>query len=432
METTQVEPQPEFAPRPPKPFYGPFKGFSPVYRITVAYENHKPGAGEDAPPIWMFNAPDSGLIGAFDGLGGAGGEVIKLPDGSEHPGAWLASRHTMAVVRAVYADMVAQTPPQRPSNAQDEVYDYNQQMDGSAAPAIRRPFDFTARVWEAVRADLAEFAEQTHSASSGLLRSKMIKKLPTTLAVGLYDLGKREYSAIWAGDSRVYCLHPQQGLQQATTDDLKTNADAMENLTADALMSNLVSASADFIFHERRMPLPSRCVLLAATDGCFGYVRTPLHFEYLLLSTMQQASSWQEWEDRLRREIVQITEDDSTLSAAIIGWPDFAACRAEYAPRFDQCAQWIGYYDSRSDKVDELDRDLKQAREDLAAARRELWEGYRPTYERLGSVRTRDFPRQQEGESRPQGGGDPAAKTPVADDKPRHAEEHSGDDGGET
>ena len=117
---------------------------------------------------------------------------------------------------------------------------------------------------------------------------------------------------------------------------------------------------------------------------------------------------------------------------AIIGWPDFAACRAEYAPRFDQCAQWIGYYDSRSDKVDELDRDLKQAREDLAAARRELWEGYRPTYERLGSVRTRDFPRQQEGESRPQGGGAPTARTPVADDKPRHAEEHSGDDGGET
>lgn len=382
-----------------------------MHQILVFHENHEPqGSGEDAPPIWI-HGPDSGLVGALDGLGGAGGELIKLPDGTERTGAWVASRRTQEVVRAVYMKMIQERRSQSPADASDEVYDYDQ-MNGTTP--IRRPFDFTAKVREAIKADLTEFAAQTRAGGSGLLRSKMIKTLPTTLAVAWYDLSEHEYTAVWAGDSRVYCLHPELGLQQATTDDLKTNADAMENLIADALMSNCVSASANFVLHERRLQLPPRCVVLAATDGCFGYVRTPLHFEYLLLSTMQQARGWHEWNESLAAEIVQITGDDSTLSATVIGWPDFASCRDAYASRFDWCAQRVHAYDAQLAKADEMERELGKAREELAITRRQLWEEYRKTYERPGDAPTRHVPAQHSAH---------------ASAEPQPAREHLGDDG---
>jgi serine/threonine protein phosphatase PrpC len=388
-----------------------------VHQILVTHENHEPkGSGEDAPPIWIHR-PDGGLVGALDGMGGAGGELIKPPDeDTERTGAWVASRRAQAVVRAVYIKMIEQTRSRPSASASDDVYDHDQ-MNG--LPAIRHRFDFTAEVREAIKADLAEVAAQTHAGGSGRLRSKMIKTLPTTLAVAWYDLSEHEYTAVWAGDSRVYCLHPEPdvGLQQATTDDLKTNADAMENLIADALMSNCVSASADFVLHERRLQLPPRCVLLAATDGCFGYVRTPLHFEHLLLSTMQQARGWHEWQEKLTAGIVQITGDDSTLSAAVIGWPDFAACQDAYASRFDWCAKRVQAYDARLAKVDEMERALGQAREELATTRRQLWEEYRKTYERLGDAPTRHVPAQL---------GEPGGNQPA---KPRPAREQPGDDG---
>jgi serine/threonine protein phosphatase PrpC len=411
VESAQTQPLPQVAVQP-DPLYGPFNGLSPVHRIVVSHENHEPqGSGEDAPPIWVFHGPENGLIGALDGLGGAGGELIKPVDSKERTGAWWASRRTRETVRKVYQKMIEQTGTRWSVGGSDEVYDYDQV---NSTAAIRRPFDFTAKVREAIKADLTEFAAQTHAGGSGLLRSKMIKTLPTTLAVAWYDLGGHEYRAIWAGDSRVYCLHPEWGLQQATTDDLKTNADAMENLTADALMSNCVSASTDFVLHERRLQLPPHCVLLAATDGCFGYVRTPLHFEYLLLSTMRQAHGWQEWEEKLTAEIVQITGDDSTLSAAIIGWPDFVSCQKAYAARLDWCAGRVHAYDDQLEKVDEMERGLAQAREEVATTRRELWEEYRKTYELLAGAPTRDVP--------PQLDGNPPAK-------PRPAQERPGDDG---
>jgi serine/threonine protein phosphatase PrpC len=393
--------------------HGPFGGLASVYRIVVEHENHEPaGSGEDASPIWMFCEPDKGLVGALDGLGGAGGELIRLPDGDERTSAWAASRRTREVVRRVYSDMIQRTRSQWSASVSAGVYDYDQE-NGMPGPGMRGPFDFAVNLQKAIKADLAEFAARTHAGGSGLLRSKMIKTLPTTLALGWYDLKEYEYSAIWAGDSRVYCLQPELGLQQATTDDLKTPADAMENLTADGLMSNCVSASADFFVHERRLPLPPRCVLLAATDGCFGYVRTPLHFEYLLLASMRQARSWEEWQERLTAEIVQITADDATLSAAVIGWPDFAVCRDGYAPRYAWCAERVNAYNSQLAKVDEMEQELVKTREELAATRRHLWDEYRKTYELLGAAPTHEVPSQLSG---------------YLSAKPRSAGERTGDD----
>jgi serine/threonine protein phosphatase PrpC len=360
----------------------------------------------------MYQGPEHGLIGVLDGLGGAGGEIIQLSDGSERTGAWVASRRTQDVVRTVYRRMIQQLSIQGPSDASNEGSDRTNERSES-----QTPFDFTAEVSKAIREDLTQFASQVHIGGNGRLRSKMIKALPTTLAACWYDLGRNEYTAVWAGDSRIYCLHPKMGLQQVTTDDLKTNADALENLTYDALMSNYVSASADFVLHERRLRLSQPCVLLAATDGCFGYVQTPLHFEYLLLSSMQNSRGWQEWEEEFVAEITQITSDDSTLSAAVIGWPDFSACREAYASRFKWCEEQVRAHDSRRAEIDRMEQAPSIAREELAVTRRQMWQEYRRTYEIPAHAPTRHVPNWQ--------GGNPSAR-------PRDAREDKGDDGEES
>jgi len=123
------------------------------------------------------------------------------------------------------------------------------------------------------------------------LRSRKEKWLLALLALQRRDSGSSTFDAhvFWAGDSRAYLLDPRAGAQQLTTDDIKSGADAMRNLTDDSVMSNCISASADFHINHRAVELEAPFVVLCATDGCYGYLPSPMHFEQLLLSTMAAA-----------------------------------------------------------------------------------------------------------------------------------------------
>ncbi len=104
-------------------------------------------------------------------------------------------------------------------------------------PHLYQPFDFTAELKHAIGEDLNEYATRLHAGGGSRLKSRLIKTLPTTLAICWYDLSRHEFTAVWAGDSRIYYFHHDIGLQQVTTDDLKSNADALENLTQDSPMA---------------------------------------------------------------------------------------------------------------------------------------------------------------------------------------------------
>lgn len=415
VESAQTDPRPS-AMTPPASSFGPVEPTPWLYGMVVDHEHHEPaGAGEDAPPIWTF--PQSanglnGLIGVFDGLGGAGGETVRSADGSERTGAWLASRQARNIVLDVYRQLIGRVRAPQPAGRSGDLY--GQQVE---LPEFRPPFDFADELRRALQDGLIRYAAEIHAGGSGRLKSKLIKTLPTTMAICVCDLSSQEYKAIWAGDSRVYCLQPDAGLQQVTTDDLKTNADAMQNLTQDAIMSNCLSASADFVLQERRFPLPPNCMLIAATDGCFGYVKTPLHFEYMLLSTMRDAQSFPDWKERLEAAIIQVTSDDSTLSAVAIGWPDFAACRERFAERFQWCARRVQSLDAKRGTVGSLEKELAQAREELTTLTQDLWEEYRRTYEAPARGKTRVVSNGRDG--------DPQAK-------PQAAREDTEDDGEES
>jgi hypothetical protein len=70
---------------------------TPGPTISFAFNLGKvPDQGEDSDPI-VRQGPDLGLIGVFDGMGGAGGTVYDTPEGPRS-GAYLASRIARDVV----------------------------------------------------------------------------------------------------------------------------------------------------------------------------------------------------------------------------------------------------------------------------------------------------------------------------------------------
>ena len=62
----------------------------------------------------------------------------------------------------------------------------------------------------------------------------------------------------------------------------------MANLRQDSVVSNAMSADTDFHVNHRKVELRAPFLVAGATDGCFGYLRSPMHFEHLVLSRQQQ------------------------------------------------------------------------------------------------------------------------------------------------
>jgi hypothetical protein len=106
---------------------------------------------------------------------------------------------------------------------------------------------------------------------------------------------------------------------------------------------------------------------MAATDGCFGYFDTPMHFEALLLGTMQGARSLRGWGRALRARIGAVAGDDASIAIAAIGWRRFRSLREAFEERFRVLTDTY---------IEPL-----AAAHDAAATRRALWATYAEIYE---------------------------------------------------
>src|SRR4029450_6394459 len=62
------------------------------------------GEGEDSDPILRVG-PDLGLLGVFDGMGGAGGRGDEAADG-RHSGGWIPSRFARNVVERLMLELI--------------------------------------------------------------------------------------------------------------------------------------------------------------------------------------------------------------------------------------------------------------------------------------------------------------------------------------
>ena len=317
------------------------------------------GHGEDSDPI-LRDGPDLGLVGVFDGMGGAGGTVYDTPDGP-YTGAYIASRTARDVVERRMLDLLEP--------------DWN--LNGAAAAE-----DLQRSVRQALEDRLAEL-----NAPPSRLRSKLLRALPTTMAIIALQRTHRQGSAwtghvFWAGDSRVYALTPE-GLHQLSTDDLRDPSDAMANLHRDSVVSNAMSADTDFHVNYRRVALQAPFVVICATDGCFGYLPTPMHFEHLVVKALVEAGSTQSWSRKVQEAVSAVTGDDAAMGLMAVG-ADLDALQSLYLPRLTALeTDVITPLDQVRGAVQKAERALEDARE---AARRETgrrWETYQPAYEQF-------------------------------------------------
>lgn len=262
------------------------------------YKEKIPDNGEDA-YLYSGNSSDA-VIGAFDGCGGAGAKRHTKLQGKTS--AYAASRIVSGTIKDWFAE-----------------YDKTNSVDPCTA--------MKQRISQNLQACDRVVGEESK------LVSPMVKRFPTTAAIALLqdENGKVLVDYFWAGDSRVYLLD-SEGLAQLSCDDLP-NPDALENLYNDGVMTNLISRSKEYTIHQDRLTLEKPGIVFAATDGCFGYVSSPMEFEYLLLETLLASKSVREWEENLTKKFGRVAGDDYTLSGIALNYGSFQKMRSSFIVR---------------------------------------------------------------------------------------------------
>jgi len=316
-----------------------------------------PDHGEDSDPI-LRDGPDLGIVVVFDGMGGAGGTVYTTDDGSRS-GAYIASRIARDVVEERLLALLA---PERP-------------MPGEAT---------ATELHDAIETALQQKLQDLKAPASGL-RSRLLRALPTTMAVGVLQRREPESAewichVLWAGDSRVYAFTPS-GMHQLSIDDLRDEGDAMANLQHDSVISNAISADTDFAVNHRRVMLEAPFFIVSATDGCFGYLRSPMHFEEVVLRSLASSATEEEWSTALQAEIAAVTGDDAAMATIAVG-ADLPMLRELYGPRLAELdADYTAPMDELLDEVTRAEQRLVEAqlRRDSDTAAR--WRRYKSGYE---------------------------------------------------
>lgn len=273
------------------------------------------------------------LLAVFDGCGGSG--AARYPAMKGKTGAFLASR----TVSAAWLNWFEKLP----RGAEPDVQMLQEQV----------------LLW-------LERCEKSAGDREDTEKSRK-SRLPTTAASALCSLGRSgvEVLLLWAGDSRVYLLDGE-GLAQLTEDDVG-GLDAMENLTANARLTNAIRLGKDVKIHTARLTMGRPGLIFAASDGCFGCFSTPMEFEHLLLSTLLRSPNGESWEQELRKELGTVSKDDCTLCGAAFGFGSFDAIKRQLARRSDTLYRTYIYGLEECSPEEKL----------------QLWQHYKDHYQRL-------------------------------------------------
>lgn len=307
----------------------------PDFAALAVWTEQNPGHGEDADPLMLFRRPSGrGLIGVFDGVGGAGRTPAgRSPSGVDRTQAWAAGRLARGLAEEWFVAS----------------------RGGSLG--------------EHLATRMAELP-----APESRMRGSIHRTFPTTIAALDFqrDAGEVHWEVLWAGDSRCYVAEPNTGLQQLSRDDTDL-ADILQQLVQDPPLNNMVSASRQFALNRWRGRAYLPCLLVCATDGCFGYVQTPAEFEHVLLSTMLSAQDLVHWSGLLTERISSYTGDDASLVLVSLGLNGFDDLRRHYRERAEEVRREHGAPMALVRPGD---------RAELVAARERSWHRYRSTYER--------------------------------------------------
>lgn len=266
--------------------------------------------GEDADPLIMADPKRNwGVIGVFDGMGGAGArKYIHKKTNIEHTSAWWASRCVKDAVESIIEKRIKE----------DIGIDPIQYLESNLHNAIKEKLDL----------------EIENFPNTSSIMSKMIRKLPTTMALCVYYIDKNNNVTInsyWAGDSRVY-LFDGEHVTFLTIDDANApNNDPFSPANMDLAMNNAICQDQDFRINkstiEIKLDRSKPFLLMAATDGCFGYFKNPILFEKTIRESLLKSSNWEQWPNEIQNAIIKNgKQDDLSMAMVAIGVSDNDFC----------------------------------------------------------------------------------------------------------
>lgn len=321
----------------------------------------KENEGEDADPISMVDSNFNwGFVGVFDGMGGAGAKKYKhIESGEEHTSAYWGSR----IVRDCVEELIK-----------------NRSLGIS-------PIDWVNEfIHSSIKSKLDEKIKEFPNANGAVL-SKMTRKLPTTMAMSGYEIidDKVAITTYWAGDSRVYILL-KDTIKILTIDDANAeDGDPFSPLNMDLAMNNAISQEREFRINRSVITLPisqqEPFLLIASTDGCFGYYKNPIEFEAMLRNCLGKANDCNEYLYNIKEAIIEnIQQDDFSISIAGFGSTSFDDYKSVLSSDAD--VELIDdYYRWRKD-IEKQRSDFKTQISDLETKLKE----YREEEERLHSI----------------------------------------------
>lgn len=303
--------------------------------IQVISQASRDNFGEDN--FYCAAGNTSAIVCVCDGCGGLGARKYDTFQG--HTGAYMASRTVSGAVHDWY------------HYNQDKYFENTKQMQISLDKYIRKAYAVC----------------ESYGVEKIKIKGSMIRKFPTTIAMAYaeYTDDGILIHILWAGDSRVYLLD-DKGLAQLTRDDTDVE-DALDNLINDGVMTNVLSSDGKYHMNYRSIRLKKPAIIFAATDGCFGYISSPMEFEYEFLNALVHSNTPRQFQSELHRRLSEFAGDDLVLGLMSFFYGDYHNTRLFFKNRLDYLGNAF---------IDELSR----GRNELCVQR--LWKKYKPMYER--------------------------------------------------
>jgi len=312
--------------------------------------------GEDAPPINISSTNECrSLIAVFDGLGGSGSSLYD-EDGITHTGAYIASRQVRETIFTYFKDQM-----------ENDEFEISSELIENLKQQIKKELE-------------DKLKKQKFGQSK--LKSSLIRTFPTTLALAITNQKQDniEIDLLWAGDSRVYILSPKEGLVQVTKDDLKIDNDPFENIENDSPLSNMIHLDDEFTINHTKQKFEPPFFIIAATDGCFGYFPTPMHFENLLIDDLSSSNDENEWKEKITSDLKLVSGDDFSLSLSYIGkdTPNFEAIKTLFRNRQeDLYREYMKDIHDLETKLSTMKKELKEFEDKRKSLHKSLWERYK-------------------------------------------------------
>ena len=286
----------------------------------------------------------SGFLCVTDGCGGLGAR--RYADVNGHTGAYLAAR--------LVADCIGRW------EKENQIPFVQTEAEGRVLCK-----ELAARLAKEVQR-----FEAAHVKEGGTrIVGSMQRALPTTLCALLFRHAPKnllDCLFLWAGDSRGYVLN-SCGLHQITADHTGQGMDALTGLYHDAPLQNMINADEPFTISARRLRTESPCVVITATDGAFVYLPTPMEFEGLLLSALNESSGIEMWQKKLENMLKKVASDDCTVLMAMTGYESFESLKKTMEKRYVELQR-------------EFITPVRRRRQQLDYAQ-EKWEIYREAYD---------------------------------------------------